>query len=107
VLKTEGYSWASPPQSADVEAKTIAWYYLNHLGLPFTIVVYETPFTRKPDGRRVAGEIPFSNDYRGMTLIGRDGRIRTMSVGLSGEKAISAYVEQALAAKGWTGTAQK
>jgi hypothetical protein len=107
VLKTEGYSWASPPQSAAVEAKTIAWYYLNHLGLPFTIVVYETPFTRKPDGRRVSGVIPFSNDYHGMTLIGRDGRIRTMSVGLSGEKAITAYVEQALAAKGETGTAQK
>jgi hypothetical protein len=100
VLQTEGHSWASPPQTADDEAKTIAWYFLDHLGLPFTIVIYKTPFTKKPDGRIVPGDIPFSKDYQGTTLVGRDGRIRAMGIGLSGEDAISAYIEQELAKRG-------
>jgi hypothetical protein len=97
VLKTQGYSWSSPPQSAEDEAKTIAWYYLDHLQLPFTVVVDETPFTKKPDGRRVAGQIAFEQDYvMHGALIGRDGRIRTIAYGLTSESMEDAFIRQAL-----------
>jgi hypothetical protein len=97
VLKTQGYSWSSPPQSAADEAKTDAWYYLDHFGLPFTVVVDETPFTKKPDGRRVAGQIAFEQDYvMRHALIGRDGRIRTIGYGLTSESMEDAFIRQAL-----------
>jgi hypothetical protein len=102
LLRTEGYSWASPPLSPADEAKTIAWYYRKHLGLPFTIVVDETPFTTKPDGRRVAGSVPFVKEYAGgATLVGRDGRIRVAGALFNTkEPVLDAFIEQALAARG-------
>jgi hypothetical protein len=99
VLQTEGFSWSSPPQSPADEAKTIAWYYYDFLKLPFKVVVDETPFTTKPDGRRVSGQIAFNRQYvLPQVIVGRDGRIFTLWIGLESESQMRAYIEQALAA---------
>jgi hypothetical protein len=100
VFKTEGFSWSSPPQSSSDEAKTIAWYYYEHLKLPFKIVVDETPFTVRPDGRKVPGPIDFERQYfPPEALIGRDGKIYTTWIGLVSESQMNAFIEQALGAK--------
>jgi glutathione peroxidase-family protein len=100
ILKTEGYSWSSPPQSAEDEAKTDAWYYLDHLQLPFTVMVDETPFTTRPDGRREPGQIAFQHTYPlTRVLIGRDGRIYTLWMGLESESQMNAFIQQALEQK--------
>lgn len=99
VVRTEGYSWSSPPQTPDAEAKVDAWYFLDYLKLPITLVVEQTPFTTQPDGRRVvAGPDRLSARYP-MTpamLVGRDGRIITTSVGLNTDAEFEAYIEKAL-----------
>jgi len=98
VLKTQGFSWSSPPQTPDDEAKTIAWYYYDHLQLPFKLVVDETPFTTQPDGRKVPGMIDFERQYfPAEALIGRDGRIYSTWIGLESEAQLNAFIEQALA----------
>lgn len=98
VLRTQGYSWSSPPQSPADEAKTIAWYYRDYLKLPFTVVVEETPFTRQPDGRRVDGRTPFDSLYMGRTtIVGRDGTIFTNSVGTESESQYETFISMALA----------
>jgi hypothetical protein len=100
VFKTQGYSWSSPPQSAADEAKTIAWYYTEHLKVPFTLVVEETPFTKLPDGRRTPGQVAFQQKYRPtQAIIGRDGRIYTSWIGLGSERQMEVFIEQALAQK--------
>jgi hypothetical protein len=100
VFKTQGYSWSSPPQSAADEAKTIAWYYAEHLKVPFTLVVEETPFTKLPDGRRIPGRTAFQQTYMPpQALIGRDGRIYTSWIGLGSERQMEVFIEQALAQK--------
>jgi hypothetical protein len=98
VLRTEGYSWSSPPQSPEDEAKTIAWYYRGYLNLPFTVVVEETPFTRQPDGRRVNEPTPFDTLYLGRsTIVGRDGTIFTMAIGTASESQYNTFISMALA----------
>lgn len=100
VTGTHGYSWSSPPQTTADEAKTDAWYFSEFLKLPFTVVVQETPFQRKPDGRRVDGQIDFSRQYplSSRVLVGRDGRIYSLWVGLEDESQLNAVIPQALAA---------
>jgi hypothetical protein len=99
ILKTQGFSWSSPPQTPADEAKTIAWYYYDYLKLPFPIVVDETPFTTQPDGRRVPGPIAFERQYvLPHVLVGRDGRISTLWLGFESESQMDAFVERALAA---------
>jgi hypothetical protein len=101
VLGTKGYSWSSPPQLAEDEAKTDAWYYRGYFKLPFTVVVEKTPFTTQPDGRRVAGSIAFSDAYTPLTwkvLIGRDGKIITNGFDFDYDAQLDAYVQKALAA---------
>jgi hypothetical protein len=102
VLATHGSSWYSPPQNAADEAKTIAWYYLDHLGLPFTIVVYESPVTKRPNGWLVRGETVFDRMYNlgGPWLIDRNGRFNNFGMGLDSEAAMSAFIERALAVPG-------
>jgi hypothetical protein len=99
VLKTQGYSWSSPPQNAANEAKIDAWYFREHLKLPFPVVVDETPFTVRSDGRRVAGQIAFEKEYGPykQLLIGRDGRIiiTGWQVG-SSESVLRAFIQRAL-----------
>lgn len=98
ISKTQGYSWSSPPQEPADEAKTIAWYYRDYLKLPFTVMVAETPFTRRPDGRRMDGIIPFRTRYpTPQIMVGRDRRIYTLYKGMGFEAEIEAYLEQALA----------
>jgi hypothetical protein len=99
VLKTQGFSWSSPPQTPADEARAVAWYYYDYLKLPFTVVVDETPFTTQPDGRRVAGKIAFEQQYvLPSVLIGRDGRIFTLWLGFISESQRNSFVAQALAA---------
>jgi hypothetical protein len=99
VTKTQGYSWSSPPQKPDDEAKTDAWYFLNYLKLPFTLIVDEAPVTKRPDGRLVHGRITFENEFPlpGGVLIGRDGRVYTTWIGLSPDGTRDAFIRQALA----------
>jgi hypothetical protein len=98
VAKTDGYSWASPPQTPEAEANTDAWYFLNYLKLPVTLVVDETPFTRDDVGRRQDQLIDFQKHYPlNWGLVGRDGRIRSLSAGLFNDKMMEALVRKALA----------
>jgi hypothetical protein len=98
VVKTKGYSWSSPPQTPEAEAKTNAWYFLNYLKLPVTLVVDETPFTRDATGRRQDGLIDFEEKYpTRFGIIGRDGRIRAISTGKDTEAMLDAYLREALA----------
>jgi hypothetical protein len=97
VVKTKGYSWSSPPQTPEAEAKTDAWYFLKYMKLPVTLVVDETPFTRDDTGRRQDGQIDFEKHYMlRWGLIGRDGRLRTMSTGKDSEAMLEAFVRSAL-----------
>jgi hypothetical protein len=100
VTGTQGYSWSSPPQTPADEAKTDAWYFSQFLKLPFTVVVQETPFQRKPDGRRVGGMTDFQRQYPivSRVLVGRDGRIYSLWVGVGSESQLDAVIPQALAA---------
>jgi hypothetical protein len=98
MLRTEGYSWSSPPQTPSDEAKTDAWYYLEYLKVPFTVAVDETPFTKQEDGRLVPGRIAFEQQYvLPEVLIGRDGRIYSLWLGFESETQLDAFVRQALA----------
>jgi hypothetical protein len=101
VVKTQGYSWSSPPLTPEEEAKTIEWYFRGHLKLPFKVVVDVTPFTTRDDGRRVPGTIAFERAY-GMSnhaIIGRDGKIVSQWLGFESEEQMNAFVEQALGDK--------
>jgi hypothetical protein len=99
LVRTNGYSWSSPPQSPEAEAKVDAWYFLDYLKLPITLVVEQTPFTTQPDGRRVvAGPNRFSAAYPMVhfLLIGRDGRIISTSFGFGSDAELDAYIQKAL-----------
>jgi hypothetical protein len=99
LVRTNGYSWSSPPQSPEAEAKVDAWYFLDYLKLPITLVVEQTPFTTQPDGRRVvAGPNRFSAAYPmvNFLLIGRDGRIISTSFGFGSDAELDAYIHKAL-----------
>jgi len=101
IERTQGFSWSSPPQTPSDEAASDAWYYLDYLKLPFTLVVQETPFKHRPDGRLVPGNIPFEQQY--MTrqiLVGRDQKVFTQWIGFESETQLDMMVRMALAAKG-------
>jgi len=101
VEKTLGYSWSSPPQTPEQEAASDAWYYLQYLKLPFTLIVDETPFKHLPDGRRVNGVIPFEEQYRNQPIIvGRDGKIFAQWMGVETEARLDRSLRDALAVKG-------
>jgi hypothetical protein len=104
VGKTLGYAWASPPLAPEDEAKLLGWYYREHLQLPFTILIEETSFTTKPDGRRVATPSPFLETYRPAPLrgyiVGRDGTIKTFNYGFHSESELEAFVTRELGAPG-------
>jgi hypothetical protein len=100
VVPTQGFSWSSPPQTPEEEAKTDEWYFFDYLKVPFTVVIEQTQFTRKPDGRLVPGPTAFGRQYPvGSVLVGRDGKIYTEWVGLESESQLNAVIPQALAAQ--------
>lgn len=99
---TQGYAWSSPPLSPAEESKVQAWFYLDHLHLPFRLVVQETPYTRKPDGRRVDDKTDFEQQFFGApgtaeVLIGRDGRLLTARRLMHSEVELDAWIARALA----------
>lgn len=98
VVKTAGYSWSSPPQTPEAEANTDAWYFLNYLKMPVALVVDETPFTRDDTERLQPGMVDFQKHYPiGWGLIGRDGKIRSLSVGYASDPMLEKFVQKALA----------
>jgi hypothetical protein len=98
ILKTQGFSWSSPPLTPEEEAKTIEWYYRGYLKLPFNIMVDVTPFTVRDDGIREPGQIAFEREYSlpSQAIIGRDGRIFSQWFGLESEAQMNAFIEKAL-----------
>jgi len=102
VGRTEGYTWGSPPLAAGQEADLFGWYYREHLKLPFTIVVEETSFGTKPDGRKVAAPSPFLTMYSPLAMrgyiVGRDGTMKTITYGFHNESELEAYILRELAA---------
>lgn len=97
IVRTEGYSWASPPQSPEDEARVINWFFRDHLQLPFPVLVQETEFRLLPDGRRVSQGIAFMSQYpTPHVLVGKDGRVHTLYIGVGTEAELDAFIRQAL-----------
>lgn len=101
VGRTTGYAWGSPPLAAEAEANLFGWYYREHLKLPFTVLVEETSFSTKPDGRKVAAPSPFMTTYSPLPLrgyiIGRDGLMKSINYGFHSESELEAYIVRELA----------
>ena len=97
VTRTQGYSWSSPPQSLENEAKTTAWYFHEYLKLPFPLVVYETKYGRDEFGERVDQPIEYLRQYPfDRALVGTDGRVYTTGIGTQSESQLQAFIAKAL-----------
>lgn len=101
--RTVGYAWGSPPLAAEAEAKLFGWYYHEYLNLPFPVLVEETSFNKKPDGRKVAAPTSFQEIYRplqvGAYIVGRDGLVKSINYGMHTESELEAYLLRELAAQ--------
>jgi hypothetical protein len=97
MTKTAGYSPGSAPQTPEVEAVSAREYFLNFLKLPFALAVARTPFTHRPDGRRVDGKVQFERAYLGadMVLSNREGKTVMLSSDRN-EATLEAFVRRAL-----------
>lgn len=89
-LDDTALTFLSPKLSPADEANTVAWYYLEHLRLPFTLVV--------PDS---AQAMKNQQGYQlGQAIIGRDGRVLTQTMFLTETDAtLEAMIRKALEAK--------
>jgi hypothetical protein len=110
IARTQGFAWESPPLDSLQEAKLIGWYYREYLKLPFTILIFSQPFSRRSDGRLVPqgidGQIPLIGPFSEWRpwwgyIISRDGTIvrqifRTEWTHRR-EKEIEAYIRRELA----------
>lgn len=73
LAKTEGFDF-SGVATPDREAESIRRYLLDYQHLSAKLLVDETPFTRRADGRRLDGKVPFQQAYPfAMTLVDRTG----------------------------------
>jgi hypothetical protein len=99
VMPTTGFTrWsASPPQEPAEEAQSARWYFLEYLHLPASLAVDSTPFTRKPDGRRVNGRSPFFTLYANAPVVLTDQKGNVIFLGVLGPEAeLEAYIRRAL-----------
>lgn len=100
VLHTSGFLWASPPLSTEEEARIIAWYYRDHFDLPFKVVVEETQFIKRADGRRMGERALFDRMYEPIfatgVIVGRDGNVSTLNMGFHSEAALEAFIVREL-----------
>lgn len=102
-VPTEGYIWSSPPLSFISEAKALQWLFFEHLNLPFTLFVDETPIAKRHDGRLLRGESPnnvvadasFLAKSNGFSLIDKNNRL-ILFFDSPSEARLRAYVARAL-----------
>jgi len=101
VARTAGYAWASPPLVAEAEANLFEWYYREHLKLPFSVLVEETSFGKRPDGRRVAQKTPFQSKWDPIEpngyIVGRTGIVKAVNYGFHSEAELEGYLLRELA----------
>ena len=86
------------------EADSLRRYFLGYQKLPVTLIVDETPFTVRADGRRMAGEI--ANPYPmlgGAMLVGPDGKLLRVLDGIDPKGWTTLVVARALKETGIEG----
>ncbi|HWZ57813.1 MAG TPA: hypothetical protein VNW46_02465 [Gemmatimonadaceae bacterium] len=99
LMKTDGYSRTSGPQTLQEEAASAKQYFLHYLGLPADLFIVETQFTRRPDRRLDAVPVSFGQPYAKahLVLVGRDGTIQLLIKSHQpSETELDAYVRRAV-----------
>ena len=97
MAKTVGFSPGSAPQLPATEAATARDYFLDTLKLPFTLAVAQTPFTRRPDGRRVNERVQFERAYLGSQMVIADRAGNTVMLANNfNEAELDAFIHRAV-----------
>ncbi len=81
VTKTSGYFRSEVMESNEDEIEKLREYYLNYLKLPVTLVIDESRFSKLPDGRRMAEDIPWRRTWphHNTVLLDSEGKFYGMN----------------------------